>query len=433
MKIKPRLGILGIGDSKNKGQESDYQEIISFVEKHKGEIIDYGIGIKAGNIKGTIKKLSHNKLDLLILVCLQGQSAQVLKSIAEKVDCPCLIWATKGGWAWSSSALAIGAIKEKRKDVKIIYGSPKDPDIKKELGRIISVAVTISRLKDCRIGKIGGLFPNLVSCKYGRDVIKSKLGVELVDISFREVKNTMDKVSEDVKSIKKFQKEIENKFVIAVEERVLIKGIILHLALKKISQKNSLGVFAIECWRRFPEEIGLNPCFGFVADDYLIACEGDVLTGTCCQIARSLTGISPYVGDIFDLDKRNVLSLLHCGAPASLKKNERPVVISESIEGREKGFPAPTCYPEVKRGVVTVLRLYGRKKMFLHMVKGELIDNSIYQGKFMVKVNLNTDRKKFIEDCLGNHYVIVPANVEEEMKLLCNWLDIHLVGEEKWI
>ena len=95
-------------------------------------------------------------------------------------------------------------------------------------------------------------------------------------------------------------------------------GIKLHLVLEQIAQEKKLDAFAAECWSGLPRELGLNPCLGFVQDTYILACEGDGLLAVSLLLVRYLTGASAYVGDLYDVDLDGVVTLVHCGAPASL-------------------------------------------------------------------------------------------------------------------
>ena len=77
---------------------------------------------------------------------------------------------------------------------------------------------------------------------------------------------------------------------------------------------------------RVSEGAGLNPCMGFIEDAYTLACEGDVMLCISLLLVRYLAGTGAYVGDLYDLDLDGILTLIHCGAPASLASNREEVV-----------------------------------------------------------------------------------------------------------
>jgi hypothetical protein len=44
----------------------------------------------------------------------------------------------------------------------------------------------------------------------------------------------------------------------------------------------------------------------------------------------------------------------------------------------------------------------------------------------MVKVKINGNRWEFLEQCLGNHYLVVEGDICSEMNLLCKWLGVKV-------
>jgi len=424
--LKPRVGMIGIGEIEAKEQKRDYEILISGVRNFNIDLINRGIEINTERIEASVRKLLSKRLDVLLIVVLKGMSAQMITRVVEITDCPCIIWAIKGRWAWPSSVLALGALKAEKKRVKLIYGQGDDKDALNEFRESLWAAFAQSKLRQSRIGKIGSLFPNLVSRGYDRMLIKTRLGIEIVEISFNELRYTIETVSEDVNTIEELKRNIFGRFTVKTTEEILIPGMRLHQALKRIANRHKLDAFAVECWSKIPKEIGLNPCLGFIEDDYTLTCEGDVLTCIASQIIRYLTGINPYVGDIYDLDNENTLTLVHCGAPASLSTNYESVIIRESIQAKEYGFPTAVCHPKLKNGYMTVLSLYGKGGDYIHLTSGELIETR-ENDKLWLKIRLSGKRQEFLKECLANHYIVVPGDVLKELELLCEWLDIKII------
>jgi L-fucose isomerase-like protein len=193
--------------------------------------------------------------------------------------------------------------------------------------------------------------------------------------------------------------------------------------LKRIAQEQRINGFATECWSAFPRELGLNPCLGFIEDAYTLACEGDVLLCITLLTVRYLTGSSAYVGDLYDLDMNGTLTLIHCGAPASLSRNKKVVVLGKSQLALERGFETLTCRPRLDQGPVTLLRFYGSGCDKLHLAAGELTGCE-QSPNLTVRVRLEGNRWDFLEQCFGNHYVVAAGDIRNELRLLCKWLEI---------
>ena len=169
----------------------------------------------------------------------------------------------------------------------------------------------------------------------------------------------------------------------------------------------------------------MNPCLGFIEDAYTLACEGDVLLCISLLVARYLSGASAYAGDLYDLDLEGVLTLTHCGAPASLAAQKSEVVLAHSQLARERGFETLTCRPRLNPGPVTLFRFYGRGCDQLHLAAGELL-SSEQSPNLTAKIRLDGDRWDFLDRCFGNHYVVAAGDLRDELKLLGKWLGIAL-------
>jgi L-fucose isomerase-like protein len=164
---------------------------------------------------------------------------------------------------------------------------------------------------------------------------------------------------------------------------------------------------------------------GFIEDAYALACEGDVMLCISLLIVRYLTDKSAFVGDLYDVDLDGILTLTHCGSAASLASNRSEVVLAKSQLALERGFETMTCRPRLERGPVTIFRFYGQECDKLHLASGELMSCE-QSPNLTVKVKINANRWDFLDQCLGNHYLVVAGDIRSELKLLCKWLGITI-------
>jgi len=165
---------------------------------------------------------------------------------------------------------------------------------------------------------------------------------------------------------------------------------------------------------------------GFIEDAYTLACEGDVMLCISLLLVRNLTGTGPYVGDLYDLDLNGILTLIHCGAPASLASNREETIVSKSQLALERGFETLTCRPHLESGPVTLFRFYGRECDKLHLASGELLGSEL-SPNLTVQIKLKGNRWDFLEQCFGNHYIVVAGDIRSELKLLGKWLGITIL------
>ena len=374
----------------------------------------------------SVQELSKNNPDLLLIIPLRGLSAQVIETAVLTSRTPCLICPLQGRFALPSSALAVGALRESKVPVELLYAPPDHPDFIERLRCITRTARAFSRIRRSRIGVIGGLFPNLVSCRYDPHMVNARLGTTLVPISFNQTRDAIQSASKVMNDAQQLQREITASYAIqAADLNTLNAGIQLHLALKQMALEQKLDGFATECWSGLPREMGLNPCMGFIEDAYTLACEGDVMLCISLLLVRYLVGTAAYVGDLYDLDMDGNLTLIHCGAPVSLAPNREQVVVSKSQLALERGFETLTCRPQLENGPVTLFRFYGQECDQLHLASGELLSSEL-SPNLTVKVKLKGNRWDFLEQCFGNHYILVAGDIRSELKLLGKWLSITI-------
>jgi len=101
------------------------------------------------------------------------------------------------------------------------------------------------------------------------------------------------------------------------------------------------------------------------------------------------------------------------------------VVLGKSQLALERGFNTITCRPRLGRGPVTLFRFYGPGCDKMHVATGEL-ESSELSPSLMVNIRLNGNRWDFLDQCFGNHYVVVAGDIRGELKVLCTWLGITI-------
>lgn len=426
MENHPIIKVLPIGEFDTPLVNSQFEAIVAAFQSLGAEMIIAPSASDDVGVQQVLAGGSQKNPDLLLIVPLRGLSAQASEAAGQRSITPCIIWPVQGRFALPSGALATGSLREARIPVELFYAPPDHPSTTAKLQCLVNAGQAYSRLRRSRIGVVGGLFPNLVACRYDPDMITACLGVALVPVSYDDLRNSILYISHLVSEVERLQQEISNAHTIdPADQNSLTTGLNLHLALKQIARERELAGFAIECWSGLPKELGLNPCLGFIDDTYVLACEGDVMIGLGLLIARYLTGTNAYVGDLYDLDLDGILTLTHCGAPASLASNPKAVLLAQSPTALERGYPTMTCRPRFNPGRATVFRLYGQACDQLHLVSGEIIGSS-QTSNSTVEVRLSGDRWDFLAHCQGNHYVVVAGDIRNELQLLAKWLDITI-------
>ena len=188
----------------------------------------------------------------------------------------------------------------------------------------------------------------------------------------------------------------------------------------------------IKCW---PEMGNLHttPCavLGRLADEGVhIGCEGDV-DAELAQIAQNyLTGLPTFITDMIHIDEEaNTMAFWHCGnaAPSLANPEYELWMRNHPLAGQGSAF-----WGALKPGAVTIARfcnLGGKYKLFL--MKGEALNQDRYTRGIMANVKVECPVRQVIEQMIEegvpHHYSLVWADVEEEMKQLCQLLGVEVI------
>ena len=409
---------VSVGSSATEETESEHARLLAALASTGVDVVG-GVKVRCeDDVRLVAAKAAETNPDVLALIVLCGKTAPLQMAVVQSVSLPAVVWAVGREFAFPSGALAVGALKEEGRHAALFHGTADDADTMANFLAAIRAGAAITRLNRAKIGVIGGLFPNLVSCRYEPAIIKEKLGADLVSISYERLRQEMNETVADQAVLDHLHELCAER----VPREALLPGLSLHTALKNIASELDLEAFACECWSGLPKEIGLNPCLGFIEDSYILACEGDVMLALLLLMAKYMTGISACAGDIRYLDMDNILALCHCGGP-SMAGND--AVLDFSNAAQEAGFTTVACRPNIPPGPVTLVRFYGRQCDRMHAASGDLLscDRS---NDLTVSVKLHGERSDFINECFGNHYAIISGDIRKELAILGKWLNISI-------
>ncbi len=365
------INALPIGEFDSDLVKSEFEAIIGAFNRLEADIVVSNPVSTEEEAVRSVRGFSIRTPDLLLIITLRGLTAPIIEAAARMSSAPTLIWPVQGRFALPSSTLAFGVLQETGIPVELYYAPPDHLASIERIRCIMRAAKAYSRILRSRIGVIGGLFPNLVSCRYDPLTIKSRLKTTLLSISFKDVREiSIQTISNPIDDFEQSRDEVMLSYGIDPGDiNALEAGIKLHLALKRIAREQEIDGFALECWSGFPRELGLNPCMGFIEDAYTIACEGDVMCCISLLITRYLTGISAYVGDLFDLDLDGTLTWCIAARRLRLPRASGRGVVAKSQVAMERGFETITCRPRLKLGPVTVFRFYGLECDRMHVAR----------------------------------------------------------------
>lgn len=423
-----KVGFLPVGKINNTALEIDLQAGRSLIERLTGNHLIAPPAFEELDVRQRALELASSGIDLLVIYPLHGMTARQQLDAAICCNKPTVLWALQSNYSFSSALSALGELRERDHPVKLVLGAASEDHVQGELLNAIRAAGCIRALREARIGVLGGIMPNLVASNYHPDVIRSRLGPQLVRLLFHELKEHLGESAKDSPIVQKACVELveDPAFDVKASQTLLERGMSFHLALRAMAARYGLNAVVLDCFSELIPMFGINPCLGFIdGEGYLIGCEGDVVMTVHSLILRTLTGEDSFIGDVASLID-GVLKIGHCAGPAGLAE-QKPVAIAEQDPPATQPVSNRLVMvkPSLPLGVVTLSRLHGRNSDKMHVAIGELEHCSIEDRPFL-QIRLENPTA-FLRQACGNHYLVSRGDRREALKLLSEWLGIVMV------
>jgi len=371
--------------------------------------------------------LRCSDIDVLVVYVLHGMSAEQQTLAGVKSEVPTVLWALPTNYSFSSCISARGALRDRGRKVALVFSPDDDSRAVAEIEMAARAAYAMEQLKRCRIGTLGGIFPNLPADQYHRDTVADKVGPQVVHLPVARLRQQLDAVSPEDEAVVKEMARLRKRFDVRVDDALLGKAARIDHALRRLSREERLNAICLECHTELAPLFGINPCLGFADEScpYIPVCEGDVVRGVNALMLHLLTGEVPCMGDAMGV-RDGILTLSHCGAPCAWG-SDGDVVIAEQRAPAHVGVETKLamCRPMIGCGRVTLTRLHGQELEQLHVGVGDIVDAS-NDDLVTVRVGLaNADG--FLDGMCGNHYLIAGGDVRSRLGLLCEWLGIEVI------
>lgn len=427
MKGRMRVGFLALGEPRSEAIRQDYESGLKLLKSMGYDLFQAGPILEETDVIDAARQLRREDLDLLITYALQGTTGRVIVLAALTSQLPVGVWAIDERYSLPGCALAMGALRQLEWPGVMIHGFAHQPEVRNEIDLLARVAHTRNRLMGSRIGTVGPLFQPQIASQYNPLTLLKRFGTWVVDIPLAEVRRTIADIGTDERALEGELERVKETFDVRADNDLIKRGIEVHLALKWLADQYRLDGLAVECYSQVIPELGINPCFGYTSDDYLLACEGDVVLCLCYLMASYLGAGQPWTADLFAVNEDGSIRWKHCAGPASLSTRGTKPILGEqeapAMLGLENKFL--TCRPKIAQGPVTLFRLHGMDLDKLHLAAGQLVacDND---ERLIFDVAVSEDSEAFLEHLCGHHYVFVSGDQRESLCLLCTWLHVEV-------
>ena len=332
----------------------------------------------------------------LAMLLLTGGSEAKLLEAAAAVPGPLLILTHDAHNSLPAGMEAAARLREDGRTVKLVHlGDEQGRRRLVPLARALCLGQT---LWGKRIGLIGGASPWLVASSPKHEVLRKKLGVEVVELALEEV---LRRLPEEAPAAEGPGKGITE------EERRM--GPRVHMALKRLIEEQRLSAVSIACFGLLEHRLTACWALARLADQGIPAgCEGDLTGLLVLMLAQELTGGPGFLANPADVDpKRERLILAHCTVPLSLVEDFRLRTHFESGLGL-------AIAGALRPGPYTLVRFGGPRLERTFIVEGTVLpERPGREDLCRTQVAFKAPRgalAKLLSEPLGNHHVLIPGH-----------------------
>ena len=429
------------------------------LENFDVELISFHKTIFSKDDSVEAENLLKNKVDFLLIQtssCSSGEQLYPLCNISSKIG----VWAVpdiekEGGvklHSLVSTSHYLGIIKKtlsKRKiKTKWFYNYADTDEFKNKFLITVKSLIAQKKLKQSRIGLIGGISPGFDNMIVDNDKIKQNIGtiideatiLELVDKAKNFKQSIID---EEIKKIKNAATAIT-----VSDDDSFNKVTRVYFALKQMREENNWDSLAVQCWSQFQELYGIAPCmaYGWMGseDGIAVSCEGDVQGAISMLLLNyiSNTEKSSTLLDLATFDREaDAVLMWHCGVSPRHFANEDGIKwVDHSTLGRKTEKKYGVAGDQVFQAQSSTTTYLGNNAERLLVLNSEIFNhtNKGYDGTRgwfketkLNRLNISSENLINTLNMIGHehHYAVGQGDHSKELLEFAAWNDLKLIDE----
>ena len=353
-----------------------------------------------------------------VIYARTGGTAGLFKEVCPRLHGTVLLLTSGKSNSLAASMEILSYLNQQGRKGEIIHGAPAY--IAERLRLLSKVHEARQFLNGKNLGIIGQPSDWLISSDPDREAVKSKLGLNLVDVPIDELVDLV-KSDEDLSAYSHPQMEdIANNIPSAIQKYT--QGALrIYQALKKLIEKYQLSGLTLRCFDLLTavENTGCLALALLNAEGIPAGCEGDVPTLVTMTVGYALTGhcgfqcnpsrINPQTGELL---------LAHCTVPLDM-------IRSYTFNTHFESGIGIALHGEMPEGDATVFKLSGDlSRNFI--CKANLIGNPYEQSlcRTQITIKLETDPTEICQDYfltspIGNHHVVFNGDLVSLFNAFC--------------
>ena len=464
MKEILKIGFVGTAISPYYAEEQEVRKnsevhLKKILENFDVELISFHKTIFSKDDSVEAENLLKNKVDFLLIQtssCSSGEQLYPLCNISSKIG----VWAVpdiekEGGvklHSLVSTSHYLGIIKKtlsKRKiKTKWFYNYADTDEFKNKFLITVKSLIAQKKLKQSRIGLIGGISPGFDNMIVDNDKIKQNIGTIIDEATILELvdkaKNFRQSIiDEEIKKIKNAATAIT-----VSDDDSFNKVTRVYFALKQMREENNWDSLAVQCWSQFQELYGIAPCmaYGWMGseDGIAVSCEGDVQGAISMLLLNyiSNTEKSSTLLDLATFDREaDAVLMWHCGVSPRHFANEDGIKwVDHSTLGRKTEKKYGVAGDQVFQAQSSTTTYLGNNAERLLVLNSEIFNhtNKGYDGTRgwfketkLNRLNISSENLINTLNMIGHehHYAVGQGDHSKELLEFAAWNDLKLIDE----
>ena len=370
----------------------DFLGSIGIAHEFKGnDYADYGsddldlIYVRTGGTEGIFKRL---------LPDLQAQS-----------DSPFYLLTSGKSNSLAASMEILSYLRQNGLKGEIIHGEPAY--IAHRIALLAKAGEAKRCLRGCRLGIIGEPSDWLISSHADKDIVRTLLGVELVDIPMQELLEAIAATP---------LRQTDDDAPTEAIRKALPGALQIYDALKTIILRHNLQGFTLRCFDLL-SSVHNTGCLALAklnAEGIVAGCEGDVPAMLSMKIAQALLGVSGFQANPASINpETGEMLFAHCTIPFNLvQRYEFDTHFESGIGVGIRGY--------MMEGPVTIFKVSGDlSRCFIQ--GGELVRNQakpdLCRTQQVIRLSDSSQTSYFLTDPIGNHHIVLPGHHQELLSL----------------
>lgn len=358
---------------------------------------------------GTIEEVKEEQVSIVYVAT--GGTAGMFKEALDFLKAPVIIVTSDSDNSLSASMEMMTYLSNKGIRGRLLHG-PRE-EVSSKIEQILIAVNAKEKLNGLRFGVVGKPSDWLISTDFDYDIVKEKLGIDIIEISMDELQEEVIKGGYPNNDA---CKELLTK---DFDKNEIEKALDIYGAFSRIVDKYNLDGVTVRCFDLL-STVNNTGCLGLSLLNQLGVyggCESDVPSLISMAILGEISGQPIFMSNPSRIDKdKDEIVFAHCTLPLNMPETYKLDTHFESGIGVSISGDIPS-------GSATVFKATGQLNR--HFVSSATILESLHEND-LCRTQINLHCKKGIEEFfstpVGNHYMVCLGDFSEHINEFFNLL-----------